>query len=175
MRLLKYCWFHLVMLGTAWLPDVTPVLRLRGFLSRPAFRRCGRNVQIAHHVTINFPNCLELGNDVYIGPGSWLHAPGGIVIEDEVQLAPYVVLISGDHTLANESYRYGPAHRAPIRLGRGCWIAAHATVLKGVTVGRGALVAANAVATRDVHEFSIVGGVPARALRADARSEVGPP
>ena len=165
MRILKYVWCHLVMLATAMLPDLTPCMRLRGFLLRPALKRCGRNFQLARRVTLNFSSELEIGNDVYFAAGSWIHAPGGIVVEDEVQLGPYVVLISGDHTLKAGSYRYGPGSRAPIRLCRGSWIGAHATVLKGVTVGCGALVAANAVANRDIPDFAIAGGIPARVLK----------
>lgn len=165
MRLIKYVWYNAVMLATAWLPDLRPVLQLRGFLARPAFKKCGANFQIAHGVLINFPNCLEIGRDVYFGPGSWIHAPGGIVVEDEVQLGPYVVLITGDHTLKNGSYRHGPGNRGPIRLCRGSWVAAHATVAKGVTVGRGALLAANAVAVKDVPDFCIAGGIPAKVIK----------
>ena len=113
MRLIKYLWYNAVMTATAWLPDVRPVLQLRGFLARPAFKKCGSNFQIAGGVMINFPNCLEIGRDVYFGPGSWIHAPGGIVVEDEVQLGPYVVLITGDHTLKDGSYRYGPGKPWP--------------------------------------------------------------
>ena len=169
MRILKYCWFHLVMVLTAWLPDVTPVLKLRGLLARPAFRACGRNLQIARNVYIAFTDRLSLGSDVYLAYGSWIQAGGGITIEDEVLLGPYVVLIAGDHGLHNGSYRFGPGRRSAVRLRRGCWVGAHATVVKGATIGQGALVAAGAVANSDVPDFAIVGGVPARILCADAR------
>ncbi len=120
-------------------------------------------------MTINFPNLIEIGRDVYIATGCWLHASAGIVIEDEVMLAPYVVVICGDHTLHEGSYRFGPPRRAPIRIVRGAWLAAHTTVLKGVTIGRGALLASNAVATKSIPDFCVAGGVPARVIKADAR------
>jgi acetyltransferase-like isoleucine patch superfamily enzyme len=147
-RVLKYLWFHFIMSATGWLPDVRPVLRLRGFLLRPSFKTCGQNLQVARRVTINFSSRLEIGRDVYIATGCWLHAWGGIILEDEVQLGPYAVLVTGDHT------------------------AAHATVTKGVTIGRGAVVAANSVATRDVPEFAVAGGVPARNIAKRSRMEV---
>lgn len=171
MRIVRQLYLHLVMLLTSVLPDLRPCLALRGFLMRPALKRCGRNFQIGRRVTINFPQCVEVGNDVYIATGSWIHAPGGVVIEDEVQLAPFVVLITGDHALRDGSYRFGVGRRAPICLKRGCWLAAHVTVTQGVTVGRGALVAANAVATRDVPDFAVAGGVPARILKENVGSE----
>ena len=169
MRIFQYLWFDFITLGTCWLPDFRPLMRLRGFLLRPAFGKCGRNFQIARRVTINFPNRLEIGRDVYIAASCWLHAWGGIVIEDEVQLGPFVVLVTGDHTRTAGSYRFGRCALAPIHLCRGSWIAAHGTVTKGVTIGCGALLAANSVATRDIPEYAVAGGVPARILRQDHR------
>ena len=94
MRVLQYLWFHFITVATSWLPDLRPVLRLRGFLLRPSFKSCGGNLQVARHVTINFTNRLEIGSDVFLATGCWLHARGGIVLEDEVQLGPYSVLVT---------------------------------------------------------------------------------
>src|SRR5258706_3165592 len=114
MRIPKYFWFHLVPLATAWLPDLKPLLRMRGFFLRPCFKACGANLQVARRVTINFSNRMEIGCDVYIATGCWIHAWGGAVLEDEVQLGPYSVLVTGDHSLKVGSYRYGPRALPPI-------------------------------------------------------------
>ena len=172
MRLLKYFWFHLVTLATSWLPDLRPVLRMRGFFLRPCFKFCGENLQVARGVTINFSNRVEIGHDVHIGTGCWIHGWGGVVIEDEVLLGPYSVLVTGDHTLKDGSYRHGPSSLAPIRLCHGSWVAAHAVVTKGVTLGRGALLAANSVATRNIPDFVIAAGVPARIIKEKSRFDV---
>jgi maltose O-acetyltransferase len=172
MRPLKYFWFHLVTLATDWLPDFRPVMRLRGFFLRPCFMACGRNLQVARRVTLNFSNRLEIGRDVYIATGCWIHAWGGVVIEDEVQLGPYSVLVTGDHTLKDGSYRHGPSTLARIHLRHGSWVAAHAVVTKGVTIGRGSLLAANSVATRNIPDFAIAAGVPARIINEKSRFDV---
>lgn len=164
MRVIKYLWFHFINMATSWLPDLRPVLRLRGFLLRPAFKSCGENLQIARNVTINFTNRLDIGNDVFIATGCWLHAGGGIVLHDEAQLGPYAVLVTGDHTTIDGSYRSEPSRLEPIHICRGSWVAAHATVTKGVIIGSGALLAANSVATHDVPPFTLAGGVPARVI-----------
>ena len=160
------------MLATGWWLDFWPFLRLRGFLLRPAFQSCGRNLQVGRQVAVNFPNRLEIGRDVFIATGCWLHARGGIVLEDEVQLGPYAVLVAGDHTEIDGSYRFGESAVAPIRVCRGAWVAAHATVTKGVVIGRGALLTANSVATRDVAPFTMAGGVPARPILRKSEIEV---
>jgi acetyltransferase-like isoleucine patch superfamily enzyme len=172
MRILQYLWFHFITLATNWLPDLRPILQLRGFLLCPAFKSCGSNFQIARNVTINFCNHLEIGDDVYIAAGCWLHARGGITIEDEVQLGPYVVLVTGDHKRIDGSYRFGPSRLGPIRLCQGCWLAAHSTVTKNVTVGHGALLAANSVATRDIPPLALAGGVPASVIPQKSRIEI---
>ena len=172
MRVLQYLWFHFITVATSWLPDLRPVLRLRGLLLRPSFKSCGENLQVARHVTINFTNRVEIGNDVFIAMGCWLHARGGIILEDDVQLGPYAVLVAGDHTPIEGSYRFGPSNLAPIRICRGSWVAAHATVTKGVVIGRGALLAANSVATHDIPPFAMAGGVPARVIQNKSRIEV---
>jgi maltose O-acetyltransferase len=172
MRVLQHLWFHFSMVATGWLPDLRPILRIRGWLARPAFKSCGRNFQIARNVTINFCSRLEIGDDVYIAAGCWLHAGGGITMEDQVQVGPYVTLVSGDHVREDGSYRFGPSRQGPIRLGRGCWLAAHATVTKNVTIGPGALLAANSVATADIPPMALAGGVPARVIPHQSRIEV---
>ena len=172
MRVLQYLWFHFITVATSCLPDLRPVLWLRGVLLRPSFKSCGRNLQVARHVTINFANRMEIGSDVFIATGCWLHAWGGIVLEDEVQLGPYAVLVTGDHTQIDGSFRFGPSLLAPIHICQGAWIAAHATVTKGVVIGRGALLAANSVATHDVPPFTMAGGVPARVIQKKSRIEV---
>lgn len=172
MRVLQYLWFHFIMVATGWLPDLRPALCLRGFLLQPSFKSCGRNLQVARHVTINFTNRVDIGSDVFIAMGCWLHARGGIVLEDEVQLGPYSALVAGDHTQIEGTYRFGQSHLAPIRICQGSWVAAHATVTKGVVIGRGAVLAANSVATHDIPPFAVAGGVPARVIRKQSRIEV---
>ncbi|MBC8076121.1 MAG: hypothetical protein H7Y32_08620 [Chloroflexales bacterium] len=55
---------------------------------------------------------------------------------------------------------------APVVIGRNVWVGAKATILQGVTIGDGAVVAAGAVVTRDVAAYTLVAGVPARPIRA---------
>jgi acetyltransferase-like isoleucine patch superfamily enzyme len=172
MRVLQYLWFHFITVATGWLPDLRPVLWFRGFLLRPSFKSCGGNLQVARRVSINFTNRVKIGSDVFIATGCWLQARGGIVLEDEVQLGPYTVLATGNHTQIDGSYRFGPSNLAPIRICQGSWVAAHATVTKGVVIGRGTLLAANSVATHDIPPFATAGGVPARVIQKKSRIEV---
>ncbi len=168
LRMLKYAWFIFIMKLTGFLPDFTPVMRVRGFLLRPALRRCGRNFQICSHAMIVYTSNVSIGNDVYIAYGCWIQGLGGVTFEDQVMLGPYTILASSNHSQLEGSYRFGPAQHAPIVMRHGSWTGSHVTVTAGVTVGRGAACAAGAVVTKDVPDHAVVGGVPARVLSTPA-------
>lgn len=171
MRIVAYCWFTLIMWLTSMWPDVTPVLKLRGFLLRVCFRSCGRNLQIAGGVRITFTTRIDMGNDVYLAPGCWVQGIGGVTFGDEVMLGPYTVLASTNHLKKDGSYRFGGGEPAPIALGRGAWTGAHVVITAGVTIGEGAAVAAGAVVTSDVPDHTIVGGVPAKVIKTESSAE----
>lgn len=165
-RILRYDLpLHLVLLVTNWLPDNIVFIRLRGLLARPFFRKCGRNLRIGRNVTFYDPSKIEIGNSVYIALGTWLSGGYGITIEDEVLFGPYCVVITADHTMKDGSYRFGGPKGAPVAIRKGSWLGAHVSVMKGVDIGQGSLIAANSVVSKSIEPFSVVGGVPARLIR----------
>ncbi len=107
---------------------------------------------------------LTFGRNVFVNHGCTAMDFGGIDIGDDVMIGPNAQLISSGHPL-DPATRRSEITTAPIRLGRGVWIAAGATVLQGVTVGEDAVVAAGAVATKDVPPRTLVAGVPAKVIR----------
>lgn len=157
--------FWLLQLLSNWWPDNRFSVRLRGALLRPWLGRCGRNLQIGRDVTLLAMDRLTIGDDVYLAKGAWINAIGGVTIEDQVITGPYVVIASSTHGFRDGSARFGGAHPAPVRIGRGTWLAAHVVVAAGTSIGSGNLVGANAVVTRNTPDHVVVGGVPARVLR----------
>ena len=107
---------------------------------------------------------LRFGRNVFVNHGCTAVVVGGVDIGDDVMIGPNVQLISGGHSLDPETRR-SVSTCAPVRIGRGVWIGAGATILPGVTVGDDAVVAAGAVVTRDVAPRTLVGGVPASVMR----------
>jgi acetyltransferase-like isoleucine patch superfamily enzyme len=164
----------LASLMTSWLPDNRLTIRARGSLYRPIIGRCGVGFTVGRDVTILAMDRLSIGRHCYFAKGTWINAMGGVEIEDEVVMSPYVVIASSSHGFRDGSVRFGGAHPAPVRIGRGSWLASHVVISAGVSVGRGNLVAANAVVTKDTPDDVIVGGVPARVLgpREDNPSEL---
>lgn len=164
----------IVRLLTNWWPDIGPFLEIRGKFFSLFIGKCGKNFAAGRDVTLLAPNRLTVGNDVYLAKGTWLNAFGNVEIEDEVITGPYVVIASSNHGFKDNSCRFGGVNPAPIRIGRGSWLGAHAVITAGVSVGKGNLVGANAVVTKDTPDNVFVAGVPAKVVgpREDNPSEI---
>ena len=106
----------------------------------------------------------RFGRDVFVNHSCTALDLGGIDIGDDVLIGPNVHLISSGHPL-DPAIRRSQITTAPVRIGRGAWIAAGAMVLQGVSVGDDAVVAAGAVVTKDVPPRTLVAGVPAQVIR----------
>lgn len=104
---------------------------------------------------------VRIGKGAVINHGCLLYSTGGLEIGDEVNISAGVWLITGSHDMNNPQFR---VTYAPIVIGNHVWIGVRATVLPGVTIGRGAVVMAGAMVTADVEPFAIVGGIPAHVI-----------
>lgn len=120
-----------------WLPR-----GLRPALLRAFGARVGERVLIRHNVRVQWPWKLEIGDDVWIGEGAWLLNLEPIVIEDDVCISQEAFLCTGSHDHRSPTFEFD---NAPITVGRGAWIAARATVLRGVTIAPGRVVPAGTV------------------------------
>lgn len=121
----------------------------------PFYTDCGKNINI--------------GKNVFLNMGCKFQDQGGIFIGDGTLIGHNVVLATLNHAMDPEER--SSMIPAPIHIGKRVWIGANATVLPGVTIGDGAIVAAGAVVTKDVPENTVVGGVPARVLRKIGKEE----
>ena len=115
----------------------------------PFYTDCGKNIHI--------------GKNVFINMGCKFQDQGGIYIGDGALIGHNVVLATLNHAMSPEDR--ASMIPAPIRIGKRVWIGANATVLPGVTIGDGSIVAAGAVVTKDVPENTVVAGVPAVPIR----------
>lgn len=164
-RIIKYIWFRFIMVITGWMPDFWPILCLRGFLIKPAFKKCGRNFRIQSGTTIIWSSNISIGDNVEIATNCWIQGVGEICLEDEVGLGPFTVLESTNHMRKNGSWRFGPSSMGKITIGRGTWICAHVVITAGVTIGRGSVVGAGAVVTKNIPDNCLAVGVPAKVIK----------
>lgn len=110
---------------------------------------------------------ITLGHHVRINAGCVLVSYSSISIGDDCLVGEYVSIRDANHgTEAGQAMRLQPHTSAPIVVGRNVWIGRGAVVLKGVRIGDGAVIAANSVVTHDVAPHTLVGGVPARLIKA---------
>jgi len=137
---------------------------------------CGDNVTIGAYVTIkpssyygrNLGEGLRIGNNSNIGRYSYVGCSGLITIGDNVMVSPRVSFYAENHKFGdtNRPIRDQGITREPIVIEDDCWIASGAIILAGVKVGKGSIVAAGSVVTKDVPPFSVVAGSPARIIRS---------
>jgi putative colanic acid biosynthesis acetyltransferase WcaF len=107
----------------------------------------GTGVLIRHDVRIHWPWKLAVGDHSWIGEGTWILNLEPVTIGAQVCISQEVLLCTGSHDRTSPSFEFD---NAPIRVEDGAWVAARATVLRGVTVGADAVVGATALVTRDV-------------------------
>lgn len=110
---------------------------------------------------------LQIGARSHVNVGAYLSGEGGLEIGADVLIGPHAKLLSAGHHIDgnNPLIAHEPLSFARIVVEEGVWIGAGAIVLEGVRIGRGAVVAAGAVVVRDVADYAVVAGVPARFIR----------
>ena len=106
---------------------------------------------------------ISLGKNVFINSGCCFQDQGGIEIGNNVLIGQQVVLATLNHDLQPD--KRANMQPSPIKIGNDVWIGAHATILPGVTIGDGAVIAAGAVVTKDVPKNTVVAGVPAKVIK----------
>lgn len=136
--------------------------------------RFPKNIQIQNDVVIkkgaNICACNEdaiisIGERTTIGFYTFIYASKGIKIGNDCLVAPFVYIVDSDHSIkAGVNINLQPNKTAQIIIEDDVWIATGAKILKGVTIGRGSVIAAGALVKENVAPNSIVGGVPAKLL-----------
>ncbi len=106
---------------------------------------------------------LRFGKRVFLNSGCKFQDQEGITIGDDVLIGHNVVIATLNHSMNPDSR--ADMEPRPVRIGDKVWIGSNATILPGVTIGDGAVIAAGAVVTRNVDPLSVVAGVPAKPVR----------
>lgn len=141
----------------------------------PGGIRIGRNTLVMHGSILHVYNFRDLphagitvGDDALIGEYNVIRGQGGVTIGHRVYTSPMVQIIAVNHVFDDRTRPFVDQGITAegIVIEDDVWIGSGAVITDGVRVGRGSVVAAGAVVTRDVPPYSVVGGIPARVLRA---------
>lgn len=149
------------------LPPLTGA-RTRAAILRLSGVAVGRGTTFGGSLTIAGPlgaKALRIGEGCFVNAGCHFDVSASIDLGDGCALGQEVMILTGTHEVAWPQRRAGALSASPVVVGRGAWLGARVVVLPGVTVGEGSIVGAGAVVTRDVPPNTVVGGVPATALR----------
>ncbi|WP_251067409.1 WcaF family extracellular polysaccharide biosynthesis acetyltransferase [Streptomyces sp. ISL-36] len=148
-KLVQALWF--AVMNTVFMAWFCPA-RLRVALLRAFGATIGDGVLVRHRVRILWPWKLTVGDHTWIGEGAWLLNLEPITLGAHVCVSQEALLCAGSHDHRAADFRY---RNAPITVEDGAWIAARATVLAGVTVGRHAVVAAGTTLHKDLPELTL--------------------
>lgn len=151
---LKLFLIHLVTLHIPFASIRHSVLRLAGV-------RIGKGSTV--HMGCRFfePRGVSIGEDTKIGDNAFLDGRAPLKIGNHVDIASQVLIYNSEHDKNDPLFR---AIDAPVEIEDYVFIGPRAIILPGVRIGKGAIVAAGAVVTKDVAAFSIVAGVPAKVI-----------
>ena len=136
----------------------------------------GNRVTIGKHAIIRPSNLyggdigegLKMGNDSNIGPFAYIGCSGYIEIGDNVMISPRVSIYAENHDFDNPDIimKKQGVTKQFVKIEDDCWIAANSIILAGVTIGKGSIIAAGSVVTKDIPPYSIAAGVPAVVIKS---------
>ncbi len=143
--------------------------RLRTAIYRLAGLEIGPRTLVFGRLTITGPGAvhkrLRIGCDCIINAPLFFDLTAEIRIGDRVSIGHHAVLVTAHHEIGAPNFRAGANIGRPVVVEDGSWLAARCTILPGVTIGQSCIVASGAVVTKSVPSDTLVGGVPARAIR----------
>lgn len=125
----------------------------------------GKNTKVVAPIYIPVYSNLEIGENSWIGKNFSLEGNGKVVIGNYCDLGPSVTCVTGSHKIGKKDRRAGEGYNGIVSIGDGTWIGTRSILLVNSTVGRGCVVGAASVITKDTEENRVYVGCPAKSIR----------
>lgn len=153
-------WLDFKLMILRWVGHI-PFHSVRRFFYRISGIKIGKGSTIHMWASFFQPQNIRIGEDSVIGDHAFLDGRADLIIGDHVDIASHVLIYNSEHDIESKAFK---AIEDKVGIDNYVFIGSRVTILPGVKIGKGAIVAAGAVVTRDVPSFSIVGGVPAKVI-----------
>lgn len=128
----------------------------------------GDNTYIGYGtVLMTYSGVISIGNNCSLNPYCVVYGHGGLVIENNVRIATHTVIVPANHIFEDRNipiYMQGLSMKG-IKIESDVWIGANAKILDGVIIHKGAIIGAGSVVTKNVEQFSVVAGAPAKKIK----------
>lgn len=134
---------------------------LRQAIAKKLFKKCGDGFVANENCKFNYGNNIELGENVSWNSGCYIDAKGGVKMGNHAMLTENVTIFTHTHSEHDHMQRA----YSGVEICDYAKVYTAATILPGVTIGKGGIVATGAIVTKDVDEFTLVAGIPAKPLR----------
>lgn len=139
--------------------------RLRAYFTSKLFLKAGKNINIEKGANFGIGSNIEIGNNS--GIGVYCHVRGPLKIGSDVMMGPEVRILTNSHVFDRTDIpmRFQGNKVEAVEIGDDVWIGTRVIILPGVKIGKGSIIAAGAVVTKNVPSYSIVGGIPAKLIK----------
>lgn len=169
----RYIFLILYLLTARWLPATNNCLpwsrlirRYRSFIGGKCLNSHGKKINIEHGADFGTGADITLGANSGLGVHCSVRGP--LEIGNDVMMGPDVVILTSNHLTERTDIPMrgqGGTPPAKVTINNDVWIGTRAIILPGVTIGKGSIIAAGAVVSKDVPDYAIVGGVPAKIIK----------
>lgn len=150
-----------IKLFALWVVAYIPSHLIRNSLYRIAGIKIGKRSTFHMGARFYQPKNISVGDGTIIGSHAFVDGRANVEIGSNVDIASEVMIYNSEHDINDPEFK---ATEEPVEIGDYCFIGPRVIIMPGVKIGRGAIVAGGAVVTKDVPDFSIVGGVPAKVI-----------
>ena len=140
----------------------TRFFEIKNFMLRLCNVKIGDNTKIVGPIDFGTSIEIIIGDNCWIGKNFYCDGNGKVIISNNVDVAPHVVINTGGHVVGDSDRRAGPGIDNKIIVKSGTWIGTRATIINNTTIGSGVVVAAGTLVNKEINDNVLVAGVPAK-------------
>jgi maltose O-acetyltransferase len=139
---------------------------IRSSIGHLIFRSCGKNVNIERKANFGGGSHISIGDNSGIGYNSYIRGP--LIIGNNVMMGPEVIILTSSHNFDSTDIpmnQQGHTAKRMVVIKDDVWIGTRVIIMPGISIGQGVIIGAGAIVTKNIPDYAIVGGNPAKIIR----------